>query len=273
MRRAMSFILVGSLAAAGIIALVWVFQRTLIYFPFAVVPEPRTVGLGQTEAVTFPTADGLTLHAWFIPVSTPSPAYTVLVLNGNAGNRVYRAPLAVSLHELGVQVLLFDYRGYGGSEGTPTEAGLRADAQAARRYLSQRSDVDGDRLIYFGESLGTALAVALAADHPPAGVILRSPFPSLVDVGRRHYPFLPVRWLLQDRYAVMEDVTRVTSPVLVLAGDRDRVVPIDLSRRLYEAATSSKEFVILAGADHNDFALLAGNEMLAAIRRFLGGLP
>ncbi len=272
MRRAVSFILFGSLVVAGIIALAWAFQRTLIYFPFGDVPEPRTVGLGQAEAVTFPTTDGLVLHGWFIPVSTRSPAYTVLVLNGNAGNRAYRAPLAVSFNELGVQVLLFDYRGYGGSAGRPTEAGLRADAQAARRYLAQRSDVDDGRLIYFGESLGTALAVALAADHPPAGVILRSPFPSLVEVGRRHYPFLPVRWLLQDTYDVLEDITRVTAPLLIVAGERDRVVPLGLSRRLYEAATSSKELVILAAADHNDFELLAGEEMLAAIRRFLGGL-
>ena len=268
----MSFIFIGSVAAAGFIVLIWVFQRTLIYFPFADVPVPRAVGLPQAEVVTFPTADGLTLRGWFVPSSSPSPAYTVLVLNGNAGNRAYRAPLAVSLQQQGLQVLLFDYRGYGGSEGKPTEAGLRADADAARRYLVQRNDVDVTRLIYFGESLGTALAVALAADQPPAGVFLRSPFPSLVEVGQIHYPFLPVRFLLQDRYAAMEDIARVTCPVLVLAGDRDRIIPLGLSRRVYEAATSTKELVILPGSDHNDFELLAGDQMIGAITQFLGRL-
>ncbi len=269
MSRYMSVILTGSAVVAGIIVLAWMFQRTLIYFPFGEVPGPRDVGLTQAEVVTFPTADGLTLRGWFIPgASSPSP-HTVLVLNGNAGNRAYRAPLAAALQQQGLQVLLFDYRGYGGNEGKPTEAGLRADARAARSYLVARGDVDASRLIYFGESLGTALAIALAAEYPPAGVILRSPFPSLVEVGRTHYPFLPVRLLLQDRFAAIDDIQRVTCPVLVLAGDRDRIIPLPQSRRLYEAATSTKELVVVAGADHNDHDLLAGDEMLAAIRRFL----
>ena len=269
----MGFILTGVVAVVGIIALVWLFQRTLIYFPFADVPGPEQVGLAGTEEVTFSTADGLTLSGWFIPSSLPSPAaYTVLVLNGNAGNRAYRAPLAASLRQQGHHVLLFDYRGYGGNEGNPTEVGLRADARAARSYLVEREDVDASRLIYFGESIGTALAIALAAEYPPAGVILRSPFASLVEVGQVHYPFLPVQFLLRDRFAALNDIQRVHCPVLVLAGDRDRIIPLDQSRRVYEAAPSAKQLVILAGADHNDIELLAGDEMLAAIRRFLGQL-
>ena len=268
----MSFILTGSVVVAGIIVLAWMFQRTLIYFPFGDVPGPRDVGLTRAEVVTFPTEDGLTLRGWFVPSSSSPPAYTVLVLNGNAGNRAYRAPLAASLQQQGLQVLLFDYRGYGDNEGKPTEDGLRADARAARDYLVTRGDVDTSRLIYFGESLGTVLAIGLAAEHPPAGVILRSPFPSLVEVGQTHYPFLPVRLLLQDRFDAIDDIKRVTCPVLVLAGDRDRIIPLGQSRRLYDAATSPKELVILAGADHNDFELLAGDEMLGAISRFLGQL-
>ena len=193
MNRYMSFILAASVVVAGIIVLAWMFQRTLIYFPFGEAPGPRDVGLTQAEVVAFPTADGLTLHGWFVPSSGSPPAHTVLVFNGNAGNRAYRAPLAAALERQGLQVLLFDYRGYGGNEGKPTEAGLRADAQAAYSYLLERGDVDASRLIYFGESLGTALAIALAVEHPPAGVILRSPFTSLVEVGQTHYPFLPVR--------------------------------------------------------------------------------
>ena len=272
MNRYMSSLLIGSVVVAGVVGLAWMFQRTLIYFPFGDVPGPRDVGLAQAEIVSFPTADGLTLRGWFVPSSGSPPAYTVLVFNGNAGNRAHRAPLATSLQQQGLQVLLFDYRGYGGSEGKPTEVGLRADVRAARSYLLERGDVDASRLVYFGESLGTALAIALAAEHPPAGMILRSPFPSLVEVGQTHYPFLPVRFLLQDRFAAIGDIQRVTCPVLVLAGDQDRIIPLGLSRRLYEAATSTKELVILAGADHNDIEFLAGDEMLAAIRRFLGQL-
>lgn len=272
MTRYMSFMLAGSVVVAGIMVLAWMFQRTLIYFPFGEVPGPRDVGLTQAEIVAFPTADGLTLHGWFVPSSGSPSAHTVLVFNGNAGNLAYRAPLAAALQRQGLQVLLFDYRGYGGNEGKPTEVGLRADAQAAHDYLLERGDVDASRLIYFGESLGTALAIAMAAEHPPAGVILRSPFTSLAEVGQAHYPFLPVRFLLQDRFAAIDEIQRVTCPVLVIAGDRDRIIPVGQSRRLYEAVTSTKDLVILEAADHNDFELLAGDEMLAAIRRFLGQL-
>ena len=269
MSRYMSVLLTGFASLAGIVVLAWMFQRTLIYFPFGDVPGPRDVGLTRAEVVTFPTADSLRLRGWFVPSSQSPATHTVLVFNGNAGNRAHRAPLAAALQRQGLQVLLFDYRGYGDNDGKPTEAGLRADAQAARRYLVERSDVDASRLIYFGESLGTAVAIGLAAEHPPAAVILRSPFPSLVEVGRTHYPFLPVRLLLQDRFDAIRDIQRVSCPVLVLAGDQDRIIPFSQSRRLYDAATSTKELVIVAGADHNDLALLAGDEMLAAIKQFL----
>ncbi len=272
MSRFMSLILTGCVAVVSIIVLAWMFQRTLIYFPSGEVPGPREVGLAQAEVVTFPTADGLTLSGWFVPSSPSPPSFTVLVLNGNAGNRAYRAPLAASLQRLGVQVFLFDYRGSGGNEGKPTEVGLRADARAARSYVLERDDVDASRLIYFGESLGTALAIALAAEFPPAGVILRSPFTSLVEVGQFHYPFLPVQLLLQDRFMAIDDIQRVHCPMLVLAGDQDRVIPLGQSRRVYDAAPSAKELIILAGADHNDIELLAGDEMMDAIRQFLGQL-
>ncbi len=268
MSRHMSVLLTIGIAAAGIVLLAWMFQERLIYFPLGDVPPPSQVGLTHVEEVRFPTADGLTLNGWFIRSASSAPTSTVVVFNGNAGHRAYRAPLAKALQEHGVQVLLFDYRGYGDNEGTPTEAGLRADARAVRRYVVSRGDVDAARLIYFGESLGSAVAVALAAEHPPAGLVLRSPFTSLVEVGQIHYPFLPVQLLLRDRFAAIDDIRRVDCPMLVIAGDGDRVVPLDESRRLYDAMPSPKELVILAG-DHNDIELLAGDDMIAAIVRFL----
>jgi fermentation-respiration switch protein FrsA (DUF1100 family) len=192
------------------------------------------------------------------------------VFNGNAGHRGYRAPLAAALRRFGFHVLLTDYRGYGGNPGRPTQAGLSADSRAARDFLLSRRDVDPDRLIYFGESLGAGVAADLAADHPPAALILRSPFTSLVDVGRHHYPFLPVALLLRDRFEALGRIGQLRAPLLVIAGDRDAVVPFDHSRRLYDAAPQPKELVVIRGADHNDRELLAGEEMIAAVAAFVG---
>ena len=258
-----------SLGAAGVLLLFWAFQRSLIYFPIDHVPAPQGVGLSEVEAVTFQTEDGLGLHGWFVmsPVD-PAPG-TIIVFNGNAGNRAYRAPLAAALRDHGYQVLLFDYRGYGGNGGAPSEAGLLADARAARAYLLGRADVEASRLVYFGESLGGAVAIALAGEHEPAAMVLRSPFTSLVDVGRVHYPFLPVSLFLWDRFESIDAIGDITCPMLVVAGDRDRIVPVGQSRRLFDAARGPKELVILAGGDHNDPQVAVGEEMIGAVVRFL----
>jgi fermentation-respiration switch protein FrsA (DUF1100 family) len=230
------------------------------------------VGLADVETVSFPTTDGLRLGAWFVRAAGSSPRATVLVFNGNAGNRAYRAPLAAALRQRGFHVLLVDYRGYGGNPGTPTEQGLAADGRAARAYLNSRSDVDAARIVYFGESLGTAVAVNLAVDHPPAGLVLRSPFTSMTDLGERHYPFLPVRWLLRDRFPALDQIRMVRVPVLVIAGERDRIVPIESSRRVYETAPGPKTLLVLPDADHNDYDLLAGRVMLEAVVRWIESL-
>ncbi|MDP6582322.1 MAG: alpha/beta fold hydrolase, partial [Vicinamibacterales bacterium] len=202
----MSFVVTLTVLAAGLLLLVWTFQRSLIYFPFGDVPSPGEMGLPDVEAVTFPAEDGLTLAGWFVPSRVEPASGTVIVFNGNAGNRAGRAALASAMRDYGYRVLLFDYRGYGGNGGAPTEAGLGADARAARAYLLGRPDVDADQLVYFGESLGSAVAVALAAEHRPAALVLRSPFTSLVDVGRTHYPFLPVKLLLRDRFDTVDAI-------------------------------------------------------------------
>jgi fermentation-respiration switch protein FrsA (DUF1100 family) len=164
---------------------------------------------------------------------------------------------------------LFDYRGYGGNPGTPSEAGLFADVRAARAYLLSRPDVDPARLIYYGESLGSALAVGLAAEQPPAALILRSPFPSLTDVGRLHYWFLPVDLLLMDRFPTGDWIRRVPVPTLVIAGAQDQLVPPELSRQVYDAAPGPKRFVLIPDADHADADLATGPTARAAMRDFL----
>jgi fermentation-respiration switch protein FrsA (DUF1100 family) len=251
-----------------VLLLVWVLQRKLIYSPSDGVPRPDAVGLPSAAPVTFRTADGLTLAGWFVrPAGTAW--FTVIVFNGNAGNRAMRAPLADALARHGTAVLLFDYRGFGGNPGTPTERGLIADARAAREYLLARGDIDPKRVAYFGESLGAAVAIQLAAERPPAALVLRSPFDSLAEVARFHYPLLPVRQLLRDRFASDEFIARVHSPLLVIAGDRDSIVPLAHSQRLFDAAKDPKTFITIRGADHNDASLLYGEEMIARTMDFL----
>jgi len=257
---------------AALLILIWFAQRRLIYFPTPDVPPPHVVGLPDAQPITFGTSDGLTLNGWFLRAEG-SPRFTVLVFNGNAGNRAHRADLAAALRAQGLAVVVFDYRGFGENPGAPTESGLAADARAARAYLETRQDVDPAKLVYFGESLGAAVAVELAVTHTPAALILRSPFTSMVDVGRVHYPLLPVRLLLRDRYPSISRVPQVRCPLLVVAGDRDSVVPIAQSRQLYAAAGSPKALEVVEGADHNDEALFAGDQMMRAIARFLEQVP
>ncbi|HXW07872.1 MAG TPA: alpha/beta hydrolase [Vicinamibacterales bacterium] len=252
-------------AAALVLLLIWAGQRRMIYFPSGHVPAPAQVGLPRAEPVTFPTADGLTLHGWFVPTTPAGDGTTVLVFNGNAGNRAYRADLAEGLAAVGLSVLLFDYRGYGGNPGSPSEAGLARDAAAARRYLETRADVRDDRVVYFGESLGAAVAVRLAVERPPLALVLRSPFTSLVDAGRYHFGFLPVSLLLRDRYPAVDRISQVRCPVVVITAAHDSIVPAPLSRRLFEAAAEPKELVVIERADHNDFALVAGPEVIRAV--------
>lgn len=246
----------------------WTFQRRLIYFPFGDVPPPDDVGLRDIEAVTLTTDDGLSLGAWFVPPGAGAKGLSAIVFNGNAGNRAYRAPLARRLAERGIGTLLFDYRGYGGNGGTPSEAGLERDARAARRYLEARPGFDPTKVVYIGESLGAAVALNLALDHPPRALVLRSPFASLAAVGAHHYPFVPVRWLLRDRFASIDRIGGLRCPLLVIAADRDSVVPAEQSLRLYEAAPEPKRLLLLRDTDHNDYELLAGARMIDAVVEF-----
>ncbi len=253
---------------AGLVIL-WAIQRGLIYFPSGDPGTPADAGLPHAETVAITTDDGLTLGGWFVPASGPARGTTVVVFNGNGGNRASRAPLAAQLARHGIASLLFDYRGYGGNPGTPSEKGLAADARAAVRHVTSRPDVDGDRIVYFGESLGSGVAVGLAVERPPFALILRSPFTSLVDVGRLHYPFLPVSLVLRDRFPSLARIASLERPLLVIATDKDEVVPTAQSERLYNAAASPKRLVIIEGAGHNDEEILAGPRVITAIVEFV----
>ena len=249
--------LVGVLLGA-----LWAFQRHLIYLPSrGPVPAAHEVIDGARD-VTLRTEDGLDLGGWFVPGRRD---ITVLVANGNAGDRSLRAPLARALAEAGFAVLLFDYRGYGGNPGRPSEEGLALDARAAYQFLIETEGIARERLVYFGESLGAAVVAELATEYPPAGLVLRSPFTDLAAVGRVHYPFLPVGALLRDRYALVEQIRRVDVPTTVVYGTRDSIVPPEQSRAVAAAAAGPTTVVELKGADHNDVALLSATELIDAV--------
>ena len=255
--------------AAGIALMPGLFaslQRSFLYFPLSQEPPPVASVLPGAEDVSVVTADGIALGGWYR--AAPAGAPTVLVLNGNAGDRSHRAPLATALSELGFGVLLFDYRGYAGNQGTPSEDGLLADARAAVEILITRG-ADPATIAYFGESLGAAVAIQLAAERAPLALILRSPFTSLEDMAKLHYPWLPIGPLLVERYDSIGRIGQIRAPVLVVAGSDDTIVPLDHSRRLFEAASEPKRFVEIAGAEHNDPALLAGPELVDAVTGFI----
>lgn len=258
---------VGIVAAVVVLLLaaVWMLQRHLIYFPSSGPVAPASTAIPGAREVKLHTRDGLVLAGWLVPATEPSNGITVLVANGNAGDRSLRAPLARMLAGHGIAVLLFDYRGFGGNPGQPTESGLAADVRAAQQFLVSEADVEANRILYYGESLGAAVVTELATEHPPAGLVLRSPFVDLASVGHAHYPFLPVKALLRDRYLVREHLKDVHVPVTVVYGSRDSIVPPAHTRAVAESAPRLRQLVEVAGADHNDPALLDGPVLIKAV--------
>lgn len=254
-------VLVLGVAWLAIVVLAVIFQRDLIYLPDGSAPRAPD----DVEVVTLTTTDRLELTAWLLaPEGGPQRATsTILLAPGNAGNRAARLPTARGLVARGHAVLLLDYRGYGGNPGSPWELGLLADARAARDHLDARSDVDPARIVYLGESIGTAVVAALAAERPPAALVLRSPFPELADVGRAAYPVLPIRTLLRDRYPTLTHLAGVQAPILVVAGGSDRIVPTRLSVEVAEAVDA--RLVEVPGAGHNDPQLFVGARFLDAV--------
>ncbi|MGH3646044.1 MAG: alpha/beta hydrolase [Micromonosporaceae bacterium] len=259
MLRAASIAVIVGVVVMGVL---WALQRQLIYFPGPGRPPPVAELLPAGEEVTLRTSDGLRLGAWLAPAASPGRGVSVLVANGNAGDRSLRASLARALNGHGLSVLLFDYRGYGGNPGSPTERGLARDVRAGYRFLVERTD---DRILFYGESLGAAVVTELATEHPPAGLVLRSPFTDLAAVGRTHYPLLPVRTLLRDRYPLIDHLASVRVPTVVVYGAADSIIPAAQSRTVAEAAPGPTTTVEIPGADHNDRSLLDGPELISAV--------
>lgn len=229
----------------------FLFQRRMTYFPDPERPVPAAYGVPGMKVVTYPSQDGLNLTSWYAPASREG-APVLLFFQGNAGHYGHRAPKAEPYMRRGFGVLLAGYRGYGGNPGRPAEAGFYKDAGAAYDWLMKQG-IGADRIVLYGESLGSGVAVDLAAQRPVGAVILEAPFTSIPDVGQRHYWYLPVKWLMRDRFDSLSKIARVKAPVLVMHSDRDPVVPVEFSKKLYAAANDPKARREYQGAGHNAF--------------------
>ncbi|MDN5815591.1 MAG: alpha/beta hydrolase [Yaniella sp.] len=244
-------VLVAVIAIVGV--LMWSLQRSMIYFPdTSEVPAAADVLEGGQD-LTLHTSDGLELEAWFAPPTEDAVDrdMAVLMAPGNGGNREGRAGLAQHLQDRGFSVLLMDYRGYSTNPGRPSENGLIRDGLAATDALEAQGFAP-DQTIYFGESVGGGVVAALLIQRPPAAAVFRSPFTDLAEVGKRHYPWLPVGILLRDRFSVTEHVSRTQVPISVIRARHDTVVPAELSAQVAAAAPNLVEEHVLDDADHND---------------------
>ena len=266
-------VLVAAYAILGVVArTTGVIDRYFIFFPERTVSrDPGDRGL-EFEDVYFTASDGVRLNGWLVPGRSDT---TLLWLHGNAGNIANRVENIAELHNaLGVNVFIFDYRGYGRSEGTPTEKGTYLDATAALEYLHSRGDVDPAQLVLFGRSLGCAVASELASQVSVQGVILESPFTSIQAMAKHAYPLLPgIGSFVGTRYDTLSKVGGIGAPVFVLHGDRDDIAPFDMGVAVFEAASSPKRFYRIEGAGHNDTNAVGGDPYYRALGEFLDSLP
>jgi uncharacterized protein len=244
--------------------------NSLLYFPSrAIIETPDRVGLDYRD-LELEADDGERLHGWWIGARTDRLGH-LLLCHGNAGNVGDRVPHAASLTAAGFDVLLFDYRGYGRSSGRPSEEGTYRDARAALGRLLDQPGVDPGRVFYLGESLGGAVALDLALEHPPAGLVLLSAFTGVRELARLHYPFVPAA-IVPDAYPALRRVHELHAPLLVLHGDRDDIVPLSQGKALFEAAPGPKRLHVFPGLGHNDLVPLAGGELARVIASWVRGI-
>jgi fermentation-respiration switch protein FrsA (DUF1100 family) len=255
-----------AISITGVLALMFFLQSRLVYFPDGqIVATPGDKGMAYEE-VSFETADGVQLAAWFVPAEAGRGV--VLFSHGNGGNISYNLPFVEILHRVGLTTFIYDYRGYGRSKGKPSEEGTCNDIAGAWRYLTKNRKVPAGQILLYGQSLGGPIAAKLAREKKPGALILDSTFTSFVDIGSYHYPFLPVRWLARFEYNTLEHVKRVQCPVLVIHSPDDEIVPYSQGAALFEAAPEPKVFVKLRGG-HNDTLFLSEEIYRKGIDGFL----
>jgi len=241
-----------------LLVVAWSQQRYLIYVPDTNRVRPAEAGLTGMSEITLNTPDGETLVAWHGAAKPNQP--TLLYFQGNAGNLSSRSGRAAEYMAKGRGMLMLSYRGYGGSTGRPTEANNVADALLAYHWLIDRG-VEPKDIVVYGESLGSGVAVQVAAQQPVGGVILDAPYTSIADVGARLYPFLPVRALIMDRYDSLARIDKIKTALLIIHGERDTLIPIEMGRTLFEKAKEPKRLAAIAGAGHSDHYLFGSYDV------------
>lgn len=263
--------LIGAVIAAyvALVAVIYLIQDRLLYFPATESPERMRAALPELQAVRLETEDGLELLAWWCPPARPG-AWTLALFHGNAGHIGHRLEKMRPHLAAGLGMLLVEYRGYGGNPGRPSEGGFAADARAALAFLGGRG-VGHARTALYGESLGSGVAVRLAADAASAGrpvgaLLLEAPYSSIAEVAQHHYPWLPALWLTRDRFASIDRIAGVGVPLLVMHGADDSIVPLKFGQRLFDAAREPRELVVLPGAGHNN---LDARRLADLVHRFL----
>ncbi|KMP11783.1 peptidase [Candidatus Nitromaritima sp. SCGC AAA799-A02] len=244
-------------------------ESRIIYHPYKYPdgywsPSDRSV---PAEDVHFSSGDGVRLHGWYVP--SPGAKTTLLWFHGNAGNLTHRLDNIKLLQPLKIDVFIFDYRGYGKSEGSPDEAGIYLDSQAAYDWLVQVKKVPPRKIILFGRSLGGVCAIEVASKNQAAGLILESVFPSAAKMARKIFPFLPLDWAIQSRFDAISKVPGLKLPKLFLHGTQDEIVPYELGREVFEAAAEPKAFYDIEGAGHNDTYMTGGSAYFDALARFI----
>jgi uncharacterized protein len=241
-----------------------------IFFPDTVLSqEPSAVGL-PFENVLFKTDDGIHLHGWLVPASSPGTIF--LFCHGNAGNISHRIDNILRLHQIGLTVFIFDYRGYGRSGGQISERGFYLDVEAAYRIAKEIAQKEAAKLVIFGRSLGGVAAVHLAAYHACSGVILESAFTHLGAMAKQHFPLPFISKVLSKRLNAIDKIPRITAPILFFHGDQDDIVPHSQGEELFEAARAPKEFVTLEGAGHNDTYFVGGQAYFEKLGEFIASL-
>ena len=249
-----------------LVGYLFIFQSHYVYYPERVLPaDPGRIGL-PFENISFETKDGLMLSGWFI--SKEDSRGVLLFCHGNAGNIGHRLDSIQLFHELGLDIFIFDYRGYGQSEGKPTEKGTYEDTEAAWRYLVEERQVDPDKLIVFGRSLGGAVDSWLASRHTPGALILESTFTSLPDIAAALYPYLPVKLMLRFKYNTAEYLSEVNCPTLIIHSQNDEIMPFTHGQRLFETASEPKRFLEITGT-HNEGFITSGAKYKEGLNTFI----
>jgi len=267
LKRMLITIVIGlSLGYLGLVAFVYVRQPKMLYFPTREIETtPAAIGL-SFEDINLKTADGLSIFAWYIPA--PDARAVLLFCHGNGGNISHRLDSIKIFHDIGLSVLIFDYRGYGRSEGEPTEKGTYLDAEAAWDFLIKEKGIEPARIVIFGRSLGSAVAAELAMRRKAGALIIESGFTSIPDLGRKYYPHMPIRLITRFHYATIDKVNRLALPKLFIHSPEDEIIPYDQGMRLYERADEPKEFLKIQGG-HNEGFLQSGDLYISGLKLFI----